>query len=236
MLVVAVNYAPLKDPRARIRQKVALDVLDANKPDDCRLIAFTFPDEDVSEIPASFITHRTLHRDASEWIGNNRRLPYIKEILNKAYIYSDSVFGYINSDILLTKSFFDILKDKHDAYFFYRTEIGEVTKNQFVSEDIRPIYGGNHHEGCDAFFFDKEFWEHYGFLFNENLILGETEWDTYYRFMIDSITSDYYVGRDLYHVYHDAKWTEHSKGAQNNIRIWKEFYDSVAHNLTLKEV
>ncbi|HUV84583.1 MAG TPA: hypothetical protein VMV86_02690 [Methanosarcinales archaeon] len=235
MLAVAVNYTDFKNPLQKLRQKTAIEVLDANKPDDCRLVAFSFPDEDVSGLPTAVLTHRTLTRDSSELIGNNRRLPYISQILDKASIYCDRYFGFVNSDILLTKEFFNVFDTEYDAYIFYRTEIAEVTTSQFLKGDIQPIYGGDSHEGCDAFFFNKGFWLSNRTKFNRNLIVGETEWDTFYRYMIAANTDHYYVGRDLYHVYHDAKWDTKSKGAQNNAKIWEEFYDSVGKHIKVKE-
>ena len=66
MLTISVNYAHYKDRLKRQRQKAALEVLEANKPDNCHVVVHMFADEETpDDIPKSFIVSKLLERDSS---------------------------------------------------------------------------------------------------------------------------------------------------------------------------
>lgn len=230
-VIIGVNCAVMRDGKANIRQKVAIDVLLENKPSNAKVVNFCYLDERQEQyrnVPTVY-----LKRNSKDEIGNTRPLPYIKEIFNalassEVCPEDNFILGYINSDILLTKDFFDILHSDAEAFMFGRTEITEVwSVSDFNKERYKPVWGGDSHPGVDGFFFDKDWWVENSHLFHDDLILGETEWDTVYRHIVTNNATDYVYERELLHVYHDAKWSTSSPGAVNNIKIWEQVRDGM---------
>jgi len=221
--ILGINCVDFKDSKAKQRQGVAVDVLLANKTDNFEVIDFCYPNEK----PVTSFKNIFLRRNSKDEMGNQRPLPYIKEIMDSlAHLNSkeDYVFGYMNSDILLTKNFFNIFNtDKiMDAYIFSRKEITDVSNAKMFNDGrYNFVWGGDKHAGADAFFFKKSWWLKNSNCFSDNLILGETEWDTVYRHIIKHLTNKYLNLRELLHVYHDAKWDINSIGGKNNIKIWE---------------
>lgn len=223
-IVIAINYVDYKDVRRKTAQDVALRVIGMRPMQQVSSIAFDFFDAvEPSILNECNIYHfPTLRKDSSKLLNNNRRMPYIKEILDTCNKVQCDVFGYINSDILVSNRVYDILQSDFDSYIFSRTDIGEVDAEDFVNGKIKPIYGGDSHCGADGFFFNKSWWNSNKDRFPDDLVLGETEWDTCYRKIIRSSGCKYLESRELYHVYHDAKWNVNSQAGINNKRILKE--------------
>jgi len=112
------------------------------------------------------------------------------------------------------------LQQDFNAYIFSRSDIGEISAKDFIDGKARVIYGGDKHVGVDGFFFKKSWWNENKNKFPCDAILGETEWDTIYRYIIKHSTANYIEKRVLKHVYHDAKWDINSPGGKNNRKIW----------------
>lgn len=218
--VIAINPVNYSDRRRSLYQNEAIKILINNIPDDFVVLSCLFPNE-TTKINCKNSKVIYLERNSRNIIGNNRDLPYIKDIFSFCNEINCHIFGYINSDIILSKDFFNILKRDKDAYIFYRREIGETNVERFNAGDYHRVWGGDKHEGNDSFFFNKDWWDNNSNLFPDDLILGETEWDTCYRTIIVSETKNYYVGRDLCHIFHDQKWDCKSPGAINNLNIFK---------------
>lgn len=221
-ILVAINYANYPDGSRKYIQDLALSILDKNKPENCSCISFNFKDEKVN-VPPSFLV-RYLERDSSKTIGNNRRLPYIKEILNQCYQSDCDIFGYVNSDILLNRKFFGFLDGKHDAYLFRRIDLesANVSYELFTSKNFSNINlfsKKEEHYGHDAVFFDRKWWEKNGKKFHNDLILGEPFWDLYYNKIVVENSKNYSMERALYHIYHPTMWSVKSKGGINNSDI-----------------
>lgn len=221
-ILIAINYVNYKNKKLKINQTRALNVL-SSLPSYFHIISFDFlkskKPQEFSDFPR-IIYAPILKRNSSSEISNSRDLPYIKEIINKSAENKYDIVGYINSDILLGKEFVSCFHVKKDVYMFPRNEIGEVEPEDFVAGFKKIIYGGDMHAGVDGFFFDRLWWLKYKDEFPDDLILGETEWDTCYRHISKSISDNYLEKRAIYHVYHDSQWNTTSMGAQNNIAIW----------------
>lgn len=228
-IALAINYVNYSDSslymkRKGERQKVALDVLEENSPSNVGLFTFNYKGEKV-DVSKRFHVLKKLQRNSQKEILNDRPLPYVKELFDLcSEIYCDA-FGFMNSDILLTKDFFDLFDRSIDAYVFYRTDISEVTVGSFNKKEFRVV--DPNHAGNDAFFFRRDWWLENRKHFHDDLILGETEWDTCYREIIKRIAPRHMIKRSLYHVYHDAKWKLDSKGALNNLNIWNELRNRI---------
>jgi hypothetical protein len=226
--IVAFNPVEYQDKRRAKSQENAILAL-TFAPNNVFPVAFGFegdkPHPLVKEL--NITTLNILKKDSSKLIGNNRRLPYINEIMDCCCKIDCEVFGYINSDILLNRNVYNTLEPMpYDAYIFERFEVAEFNDIKEVvncKSFPKKIYGGDKHEGNDAFFFWKKWYLWKKSIFDKYpLIIGETEWDTCYRILIKN-TADYiFEDRRLYHVYHDAKWTLDSEGAKHNIAMLKE--------------
>jgi hypothetical protein len=219
-VVIAFNYVDFKDYKKRDRQLTAMRVL-KETPEWVSPIAFGFDGSVSSAEKCGIHAFNVLKRNSSKEIGNNRELPYIKEIMDWTAKIECGKIGYINSDILIGKEFLDAINENADAYIFSRSDIAETNCVRFCKENFKVIFGGDQHIGADGFFFKREWWINNRDQFSDDLIIGETEWDTCYRTIIKNECSNYIERRCLYHVYHDAQWSLDSPGAKNNIAIWK---------------
>ena len=220
-VVIAFNYVDFKDPKKKDRQLTAMRVLDAT-PDWIYPIAFGFHGDSTSADPYGIHTLNLLRRNSKKTISNTRDLPYIKEILDLASKIDCGKIGYINSDILVGDEFIETIQEDADAFIFPRSDIQEINSTKFLRGAQKAIYGGDQHIGADGFFFDKKRWLKNRDEFPDDLIIGETEWDTCYRRLIARHSSNYIEERVLYHVYHDAKWGVTSPGAKTNIKILEQ--------------
>ncbi len=217
-IAVCINYVDYKDPVKKLRQEVAISVLLKNKPKNVVLFSFNFPEDNV-DLPESFYLLKMLKRDSQKDLGNNRRLPYIKDILNLASQSVCDIFGYMNSDILLNKDFFKIFSKKIDTYVFYKKDIEEVTAADFLDGKIKVV--NEKPDGVDAVFFSRKWWIDNKRFFPD-MILGETEWDTVFNSIIQKISNNYCLSRSLYHVVHERIWTLDTRGAIYNTIIWRD--------------
>lgn len=206
-ILVAINYVDYSNPLKKKLQEDAIKTMIQR--DGITYVSFNFECDEVV-LPDHFKVYKTLTRDASKTINNNRSLPYAKEIFNKASEISDDIFGYLNSDILLANDFFDVFIDASDVYLFSRFDVDNSRDRKVVS---------NVHPGFDGIFFKKEWWENNSNRFNDNLILGEPAWDDYYCKMVRKYADNFLIQRRLHHVYHATTWDVKSNGAKNNINI-----------------
>ena len=135
-----------------------------------------------------------LQNDSQKKIGNNRRMPYIKELFDICSHMPCDIFGYMNSDILVKKDFFRVFNGKTDAYIFFKRDIAELSADDFISDKITIV--DQSPCGQDAFFFRREWWLKNRHFFPDDLILGETEFDTCYNSIIQKISKNYIIERN----------------------------------------
>ena len=216
-IIIAINYVNYEDKHKWQLQDTALSVLVDNAPKDCEIISFNYDDE-FAYVPLFRLS--LLTRDSKKEIGNDRRLPYIKEILDKCSEMDCDIFGYMNSDILVNKDFFSVLEKDHDAFVFYKKDIEKISRYEFNNNDIKVVEENPH--GVDAVFFRKDWWKLNKQSFSDQLILGNSEWDTCYNSIIQKICRNYILSRTLYHVQHDRKWSIDSRGSINNTLVWHQ--------------
>lgn len=223
MINVYFCYVPYKNPKFALNQKRSMQILQhLTKENKIKVKSLSLEDEIYDLTEFEIHNYPVLKRNSRKEIKNTRNLPYIKEILNYACEDCEDYFGYINSDILIgLQKFFDNFEELKMAYCFSRFEIGEIPYKDFLLGKYKTIYGGDSHSGMDGVFFKKDWWKKNSDLFPDDLILGETEWDTVYRTIIRSKAS-YLESKCLGHVYHDPQWNIKTPGAVNNIKIWKE--------------
>lgn len=221
-IVIALSYVDYKEERRRKAQQVALQVLSMRPKNYVSVVSFDFRHTPEPSILHGYGIHHlpVLRKDPTILIKNTRRLPYIREIFEYCNKISCDVFGYINSDILLSNRVYDLLQQDYDAYIFSRSDIGEISAKDFIDGKARVIYGGDKHAGADGFFFKKSWWNENKNKFPCDLIIGASEWDTCYRYIIKNSNAKYLEVRKLYHVYHDQTWRLDTPDAISNIKIW----------------
>jgi len=222
-IILAINWVNYSNPDKKKHQETAISVLLKNKPQSVMPITFNYEDESV-RVPNSFFVFKTLHGDSQKDLGNNRRMPYIKEILDYTSNMPCDIFGYINSDILLDRDFFKTFNKNSDAYVFYKKDIEEIDATNFLAGKIKIV--SEKPDGVDAFFFRKQWWNKHKGYFPKGLILGETEWDTVYNSIIQKISNNYVLKRALHHIAHDRIWSISSRGAINNMLIWNKIKET----------
>jgi len=215
-IIVALNPVNYKDGRKRQHQEAAFDILERNKPSNVDIACFNYPTDDVN-VPPTFKVFKCLERNSAKTIRNTRPLPYISDIFNHCSHMEADVIGYINSDVLLSKEFFSLFSKDIDAYMFSRTDITPVNHSKLEKKDFRVVW--NEHPGYDGFFFRRAWWSKNRKKFSAGLILGEPEWDYYYRKRIVALTDKRMNKRALYHVFHNTIWTLESPGAIHNRTI-----------------
>jgi hypothetical protein len=215
-IVLAINWVDFKDFEKKRNQEIALSLLEENAPQNVLLHSFNLEGETVG-LNGRFRVCCILKRDSAKEIGNSRHLPYVKEILDAASAIPCDIFGYINSDILLTKDFFDIFKEDYDAYIFGRHEIKDLVdfnKKQYeLIQKPYPEFG--QHPGFDAVFFDTKWWMAHRNNFHDDFISGEPYWDMYYFQKIKQ-TAKFLNQRAIYHMFHKTTWNNGSNGVRNN--------------------
>jgi hypothetical protein len=230
-IVIAFNFVDYSDLKKAFDQERAISVLVKTvcnlKKDGINIlpISLNFKDEPEYTLLKSMGVQQinVLERDSSKTIGNNRRMPYVKEIFENCCKINCDVFGYINSDILLSLDVFDLLKMDFDAYILARFDIEEVSECDFLNgNNIKTVCDGDTHCGADGFFFKKTWWDKNRNNFSNDFVLGEPEWDTAYRRIITHIGTKYVDARILHHVYHRQIWNCGSVGGLNNSRIHSE--------------
>jgi hypothetical protein len=225
-IVLAINYVNYVnyDKNANFKKKkwqeIAIDSMINNKPDDkeVELISINYPTDEVN-LPDEFKVCKILERNSKITIGNNRDLPYVKDLFNFCATLDCDVFGYINSDILITKDFYSNFSEDIDAYLFSRTDISDVSVEELNNKQFRVVW--DIHPGFDGIFFKKSWWLRYNKFLSNDMILGEPEFDLYYNDVITYLKKNCKVCRKrvLYHVFHDTLWTMVSPGAINNRKI-----------------
>lgn len=222
-IIISFNPVFYETANRGILQENALRVLKM-APKEIFPISFGFKDDPIHPLvnEFGFTNFNVLERDSSITIHNNKRLPYVKEIFNYCSKIDCKIFGYINSDILMNNEVYKALNENYDAFLFSRYEIAEVNPSDFMEGKIKIIYGGDTHCGLDGFFFNNEWWIKNQASFPDDLILGESEWDTCYRIIIKKLTKRYLEKRTLYHVYHKQRWALESMGALNNNCIYQK--------------
>ena len=222
-ILMAFSYVNYVNPRRKRLQDIAIETLCRRKSKQFSIVAINYP-EDVVNVPDGCDIYKIPLRNSKDTIGNTRPLPYVKEIMMNCAKKGFDVFGFMNSDVLISHPLIELLKcAKYDAYICYRFEIQDVNADEFMSGKCKLMSGdAKSHPGNDAFFFRSKWFVENAKLFPDNLILGETEWDTCYREVIKRNSDNYFEGRELFHVYHDQKWTLDSPGAKLNTKIWNK--------------
>jgi hypothetical protein len=98
----------------------------------------------------------------------------------------DDLIMHARASWAIAKSEADIQKYKDNIE---ENEI--ILRDTEIENKQKVIYGGDKHIGIDAIFIKKDWWLNNKEKFNKDLIIGETEVDTYYRRKIYRLADKY---------------------------------------------
>ena len=211
------NAQPITFETMRRAKAFAKDAMDV------RLITAQYP-EDREIIPDYFIKTQDLKGSVLD-VGTfktARKLPLIKDILNKAVSYNTSAdyIIYTNVDIALMPNFYVFVSQKieegYDAFVINRRTISKA----FTLETLEAAYNdyGKPHTGYDCFVFKRDL---YNKMVLKNICIGTT------RIGLALISNLIMLS---------SKFTtideEHLTFHLGEDRVWQndEFFDYVEHN------
>jgi len=121
----------------------------------------TVYEEDMHLIPDGFVQTKDLDDNLSNHI-QARKLPFIKDILDRCYDYDPDYLIYTNVDIALTESFYTKVKSYidlgHDAVIINRTTMPSY-EGQTLDWFLQNIKSGMQHPGYDCFVIKKDLYE-----------------------------------------------------------------------------
>jgi len=190
---------------------------------DVTFYSAQFP-EDREMVPDAFVETPDLDRSVLDvsLFANKRRLPLIRDILDRLYAFSEAdFFIYTNVDIALMPAFYSavdgIMAGGHDAFVINRRTIS----GRFSAvEDIPWMYAeaGEKHKGWDCFVFPRALYPHFK---TGNACIG-AGWIG--RVLITNMAC---LGR-MFRIFEDFHLTFH----RGNEKIWKrkDYRDYLLHN------
>ena len=159
-----------------------------------------------------------LKRNSRETIRNTRDLPYVKDIFDALSKIECDNIGYSNSDIVHWGHAIKVLElPIYKSYLFSRIDTPPIYS---IDDEWAQAKNDMSHAGMDSIFFNRKWWIENRNLFPDDLIVGETEWDTIYR-LIAKKHSRYIEARTVFHVSHKPQWNLATPGAKNNLVIFE---------------
>lgn len=137
--------------------------LKMNPENPIELLSCTY-EEDSTYNPRLFTQTRSLDRSILDFIKPkySRKLPFIKDILDRCNEYAADYLIYTNVDIALTEDFYikvqNYIKLGHDAIIINRTTMPSYN-DQSLEWYLENIESGKPHPGYDCFIIKKELYE-----------------------------------------------------------------------------
>lgn len=195
------------------------------------------------DVPVKNIT-----RDATS-VGDTRRLPFIKDIIEKGYENADALLGLdkhfdhhedepfillTNTDTCLTPGFKHHLQRLDgEAYYGHRRDFARLDRLLTQNE----IENGHWYPGCDLFIFTPRWWEAHRDEMPD-MILGAEGWDKILRELV-KLTGGAEIHGACYHERHASAWEQSGtrENAPSNVysrHLAKKFLTE--HNLPLEEM
>lgn len=165
-----------------------------------------------------------LPRDAKEYVGGPRNLPFVKDMIEQAYKDGrpDTYWiGMINSDIVatgvLTKRLDELASLGKDGIIIHRTDVASL--------DDYPEDGNVLNIGVDGFFVSVEMWERFRHSYPD-WVLGEPGWGqgTELWMKFHNLKFEKLCNHECVHVRHRAFWKKQRTAV---FRYNRRLYDGV---------
>ncbi len=178
--------------------------------------------EDEGIVPSHMIRTEPLRRSLQDFSvgGSNRRLPLIKDILERMYNESSAQYlVYTNVDIALVPHFYltvaGIIREGYDGFIINRRTI---PKTYSSTRQIKLMFGqlGEPHPGCDCFVFKRELYPRF--------LLGDVVIGCYFfglalRTNLVAFASPFKHFKELhatFHIGNDQVWKKHLRDGLHN--------------------
>ncbi|MHC4643883.1 MAG: hypothetical protein ACYTBJ_00175 [Planctomycetota bacterium] len=220
---ILINWAPYPTGSLRAEQQMyAFGRLDSLAPDWCEVIIVTLPGEHIPNPVVGGTSGIVLSRHAGD-ITEGKRLPFMKDILDIAFdrAADRDWGGFFNSDIIVTKEFFDALEmaheQRHEAIIGHRTDIPTPDT---PAEQGRKV---NVRKCTDGFFVRKDVWDRLGDTMPD-YVLGLPWWDTgtIWWCKMHKLKTVRLTNHEILHVNHGRGWTYKEAGTRYNGKISRE--------------
>lgn len=223
-LLLATNIGRLPSEEANARQEVAMAHLTELAKRDGNLILLNVAEEDELTGREGWL-EVALTRNARDVVDPScRPIPIARDIFEAAAEAARArgirTFGYVNSDIFVTEEclwFSRLMRQSgFDSLGFTRTDIDNPDGMENPAQ-----WKGLHFSGTDLFFWDLDWWDRFGPLF-EPYVLGAYWWDCVYMGIMLLHGRLYYASQQrgaLFHVLHDTISSGSSKQADFNLSI-----------------
>lgn len=184
--------------------------------------------------------HDSVHKRICD--DNYRKVPYVKDIINKGIEVVDSKSNYIilltNSDSCLLPSIEENLNGINDnkALVLGRKDINFDFNEPLSKEDINNC---SSYEGKDGFAFTKNFWlknrEHF-----LDTIFGAEFWDYLFYIQLKMRLQLIIDNDSLYHRVHENTWSNikyrvFANSQLHNIKLAKDFLNKNYEHVDLKD-
>ena len=200
--IVHVTNIPPNLPRGKLKSRVdlAMSSIESNKNKTVLLLDC-----------GTTIHHREgwefqlLKRDSKTELGNNKDLPYLKDLLDEAYkrCDDDGYILYTNSDCGISKHLYkDLLRFDDDIIEYNRKDVwyNPTTLYELYKNKYKPFY-----IGIDGLAIKSS---HYKSIRNEipDVIIGDPHWDTVVSGTLKTLGNVRQESYELYHPRHKQVW------------------------------
>jgi hypothetical protein len=152
---------------------------------------------------------REFKRDSSI-IGDERRLPFIKDIIDSVHANDNDVIVFTNTDTCLRKGFWWEAMRLDKALHGHRYDFKTISRPL----DVTEITTGKWYPGSDIFAFTKSWWDARRDEFPD-MILGAEAWDKIMRTMVKHYGGDETFAA-CYHEQHYSTWLKVRKNDASN--------------------
>ena len=182
--------------------------------------------EDVKIVPKSFNKLKFLKKSTDKFINTNKKLPFIKEIIDNLYSESDADYLiYTNADIGLNKNFYEevyrlINENKLESLIINRRD--NIPKfyegNRITYFDLDLIYKmkGETHLGWDCFIFNRNLVKK---LYLDKLFIAYPPWGFMLKLQLELFSKKFYEFKNLFLTFHigkDESWNDFNTNKISN--------------------
>lgn len=163
----------------------------------CALIQFEGEETSYEECDIDKL--RVLNRSSKTDLNVTKQLPYIKDLFNVSSDYSDEIFVFSNSDIILSQKLINYINNNDiEAVGISRIDISPIEDLKENSRIIRMEPAG-----FDTWVVSKKWWIKHSSLFPD-MLLGRPEFDVVYTALMDLNSKNIHISTEhlTYHPIH----------------------------------
>lgn len=164
----------------------------------CALIQFEEEQTSYEDYPIDKL--RVLKRSSKSDLKVSKQLPYIKDLFDVSRDYSEDIFVFSNSDIILSQKLINYINNNDiEAVGISRIDISPIEDLTQSSTIIRMEPAG-----FDTWVVSKKWWTKHSKLFPD-MLLGRPEFDVVYTALMDLNSKNTHISTEYltYHPMHE---------------------------------